>query len=583
MTSIGIILETLTLASLIALYCLLLLLLPGMFVVKLLSRFKLAPFENTYESDSLFRFVITLGTGLIVLSASFAGVKWLEYLFQVNLAITGHLAILFALVVAPWSIADLRLWAWQTLRTPLVCLYLSYLLFVFLAAFPDGDWRGVSTESVMALTSMPIDGQIPYNFSRYVLENIPFNSFEVVPGWSAFDRGPLAALAFSAIVSSLGLRESSAWLGTSPQVYFPFQAVLTLFNLLSILAVWAISEHYYGRFTARLSMLVLLSSQFFVTSAILTWPKLLAAFFLLCGMLLIVEKKKYLWTGLFIGAAVLSHDYALFIGGIIGLYCLWRGHFRGALHLAFAVLLLVSPWLITRFFFADRPSQLINLQVFCSDTTDAQVSLVDQFNSYIQKHSWSAIGSIKASNVVYPFNPLPAIGLLEVNNYSLLPIFQNAHGLTFFRVLFNTGLLFAPFVMFLLLTSILASIAKRNRSDELPFLTLLLISLLGLLPYSLILGCRDFTVSHVWAYPLVCLLAIAIGQLTASAIAGRRYFLVIYAGVAIATNIFQTFIYFWFVSASRPYLHASNLYNLSVFVLGLSLLWCLLSTRWGRM
>ncbi len=295
--------ETLLLSVLIFAYCALIFLPPGFAISGVL---KLQKYPASLELS------ISIGLGILAIS----GVYLLSYLlFQamdIDLKYAAYPVLLLPIFSTPIALSRSTQFYWKEVSSPVIAIFLCYLLLVAISSFPTGNWRGISTETTMALTSLPIDAQIPFNFSRYLLEGIPPNSLEIVPGWSAFDRGPLSAVTFSAIAASLELRDSSPWLGQSPQIYFPFPAILTLLNLFSILAVWTIAELHFGRKTAALSLLVLIPSQFFITSALLTWPKLLAAFFVLVSSVLGLTHRNWILAGIFGGAAVMSHDYALF-------------------------------------------------------------------------------------------------------------------------------------------------------------------------------------------------------------------------------------------------------------------------------
>lgn len=140
-------------------------------------------------------------------------------------------------------------------------------------------------------------------------------------------RGPLPGMAATPIVLVTGGRPPLAapempWRPFDPEGFMAFRLAMITFSCTALLAVWELVRKLAGRRAARFSVLLGVSTPFVVADMWFTWPKLLAATFVLIGGLYIIERRSYR-SGLLVGAGYLMHPSALLGVSGVGLLALW--------------------------------------------------------------------------------------------------------------------------------------------------------------------------------------------------------------------------------------------------------------------
>lgn len=128
-------------------------------------------------------------------------------------------------------------------------------------------------------------------------------------------RGPLPGLASTPIVlMSGGSPEIGApeqpWQPFDPQGFMAFRLAMVTFSCTVLLSLWELVRMLSGRRAARFAVLLGVSTPFFFADLWFTWPKLLAASFVLLGAIFLFERKP-VRSGVSVGLGYLMHPSAL--------------------------------------------------------------------------------------------------------------------------------------------------------------------------------------------------------------------------------------------------------------------------------
>jgi hypothetical protein len=128
-------------------------------------------------------------------------------------------------------------------------------------------------------------------------------------------RGPLPGLASTPIVLMSGGSPEIAppeqpWQPFDPQGFMAFRLAMVTFSCTVLLSLWELVRLLGGRRAARFSVLLGIGTPFIFADLWSTWPKLLAASFVLLGAIFLFERKP-LRSGLSVGVGYLMHPSAL--------------------------------------------------------------------------------------------------------------------------------------------------------------------------------------------------------------------------------------------------------------------------------
>jgi hypothetical protein len=145
-------------------------------------------------------------------------------------------------------------------------------------------------------------------------------------------RGPLGGLAAAPIVFMGGGKPpiespEQPWSVFDEQGFMAFRLAMMTYSVTVLLSLWELVRRVAGTGAARLAVVLGAATPFLLDELLFTWPKLLAASFVLLGALAIVERRAFL-SGLFVGLGYLMHPSALLALAGIGLLALWP--LRGA-------------------------------------------------------------------------------------------------------------------------------------------------------------------------------------------------------------------------------------------------------------
>ncbi len=169
-------------------------------------------------------------------------------------------------------------------------------------------------------------------------------------------RGPLAGLASTPIVllsggsPELNLPEAP-WRPFDPQGFMAFRLAMFAFTCTVFLSLWELVRRIGGIRAARFALVLGVSTPFLMADLWFTWPKLLAASFVLLGALCVIERRPFR-GGLLAGLGYLAHPSALLGMSAIGLISLWpikgarlwRPNLKAALLLVAGLALCVVGW-----------------------------------------------------------------------------------------------------------------------------------------------------------------------------------------------------------------------------------------------
>lgn len=185
--------------------------------------------------------------------------------------------------------------------------------------------------------NFPADNSIPHVVTQYLLKDISFKEHHpILPGQEVSNRPILMSLA---TIPYMGVLQMPAqFMGEFPrfeyvrsqwpdfriligdaQSYEVSLAVGTLLNALMLLGAAALISAVMPVTApaALLCVLIALTSPYFLFESLFIWPKSLAGFFIALALLAAIKRKSFVLGALFIGAAYLSHPYAMvFVAGM---------------------------------------------------------------------------------------------------------------------------------------------------------------------------------------------------------------------------------------------------------------------------
>jgi hypothetical protein len=198
------------------------------------------------------------------------------------------------------------------------------------------DYLGVRVQYITG--NLPTDNSLPHVISEYLLRDISFkNERPVMPGQEVSNRPILVSLILVPFRAAFSLPPKlpaglpkynyvgTVWPDFSVLMQDDFGYLFSLslgitLNALIFLAVGAFAVRAQDKSTlvAAGVVVLMLSSPYFIFQTIFTWPKELAAFFILYSVLLYYKLKAPILAGGFLAFGYLSHPYAIvFLIGFI--------------------------------------------------------------------------------------------------------------------------------------------------------------------------------------------------------------------------------------------------------------------------
>ncbi len=279
-------------------------------------------------------------------------------------------------------------------------IFIAYLLFSTLCLIlacsnptmppdlPDGayvskEWtRGVKIQYITG--NLPADNVIPFTAAEYFLRNISFQAnHPMLPGQEVTNRPVMTAAIVTPVLAAIAPPDSmdptlptfsyvkTQWpdfriLVRDDRACTVYLAVMIALNAALLLGVAAFFNSWvrWEMAPAVLGALLFTTSPYFIFQTIFTWPKDLAAFFILLALTHALTTKKHHWiTGCLVGLAYLSHPYAgAFLLGFC-LYYLVKERTKDGIR---NILWIVAGFVLTTFFWfawkkhLNLPSDLVS-------------------------------------------------------------------------------------------------------------------------------------------------------------------------------------------------------------------------------
>jgi hypothetical protein len=170
-------------------------------------------------------------------------------------------------------------------------------------------------------------------------------------GWTFSDRGPLAGLASAPVVLLSGGRPSvaasgGAWSPFDVDGFMAYRLAMMTLACTAFLPLWTLVRRLGGPRAARFAVLLAATTPFLVHEIWFTWPKLLAASLVLLSAIALIDRR-WLLSGMLVGAGYLAHPLALLSAPTLVLIALWPVLGARARHPQFRPALLLLAGLAT--------------------------------------------------------------------------------------------------------------------------------------------------------------------------------------------------------------------------------------------
>jgi hypothetical protein len=194
---------------------------------------------------------------------------------------------------------------------------------------PVGDLMGGTIYRTLEVGDR-VDSRISFAIVQLIAHGAsPFGSLAHTY-FSPYDfsaRGPLAGLAAAPSVLLAGGRPPSGlpahpWLPFDPQGFMAYRLAMMTFAGTALLSLWTLTRRLAGIRSARLALLLAATTPFVVHEVWFTWPKLLAASFVLLAAVSLIDGRP-LVAGMLVGVGYLAHPLALLSLPTLGLIALW--------------------------------------------------------------------------------------------------------------------------------------------------------------------------------------------------------------------------------------------------------------------
>ena len=288
----------------------------------------------------------------------------------------------------PWTDTEVRWTSGILIGFICGCVVITHLQIRFPPVLPDGTFifkeHTLPVKMQVLTGSLPVDNYLPFVAEEYLLHDISFtHDHPIIPGQEVTNRPLLLALAvlpFRAALDWHPLRFAPLgrfryvgrdWPDTGVFMEGPgfreFLVVGIVLNALVLLGGALVIARQGARPLLVPGLLLLATSPFYLVHALFTWPKSLAAFYLLLALHFLACRRSALWVALWGALAYYSHPYALvflFGFGCHYLVAAWpyrqRSEVRPLVGYGAAVALLLAPWFAWAYLFLRIPSNLIS-------------------------------------------------------------------------------------------------------------------------------------------------------------------------------------------------------------------------------
>ncbi|HSX45314.1 MAG TPA: glycosyltransferase family 39 protein [Candidatus Saccharimonadales bacterium] len=268
-------------------------------------------------------------------------------------------------------------------RFPIICFVLTslmYCLFIGLKfgapysyipdpnPLPNRNYHAANIKVLNIAKTSANDNYIPYRQAQFIINRSDpaKDCFVCEWGVSFFQRTPLMGSVTAGYYLVLKERPPIDYLWSTKtndheHTYAQFQIIAAILNGLFIIPAFFLIQLLFDKKTAILSLLLLISSQFFLYNAVFSWPKSLVAFFVLTMWLLILQNhlRETILAGVAAGLAYLTHDLAVLYIAASLLLLLYHRRFRDIFIVGGVMSLFAFPWLVISSVIYKKPSTFI--------------------------------------------------------------------------------------------------------------------------------------------------------------------------------------------------------------------------------
>jgi hypothetical protein len=233
------------------------------------------------------------------------------------------------------------------------------------------------------------DNYVPYRQAQFFVNRSDPGKDSFIDEWGVhfFQRTPLMGAATAEYFVLFGNHPpiASPWspIGQDPDTtYLKFQVIAHILNTLFVLPAFLLIRYFFNRRTAKIALLFMIPSQYFLFNTFFSWPKSLVAFFILFSWLLILERRLRctIGAGVVSGMAYLTHDLAVLYLGATVVLLLSQKRIRDTLIFGMVSSLFALPWLITSALVYKKPSTFIYYPLSIHD-----IPQVDKRHEIIQE------------------------------------------------------------------------------------------------------------------------------------------------------------------------------------------------------
>jgi hypothetical protein len=288
------------------------------------------------------------------------------------------------------------------IRMALLCWLLLLLLglsFLHLKVrFPEPLGDGIyvfktptTNVVVQYLTSLPADNYIPFTVSEFFLRGISFEKERpILPGNEVSNRTILMSLVALPFRAALGAPYDHPELGrfsylgrdwpdvaklNTDGAFEQFSVIGLVLNSLLLLGAITFCANLAAGSFLPLAALLYATNVYFIGQTIFTWPKALAAFFILLAWNSIRAGHGPLIVAALLGLAFHAHPYAIAFAGWVALFYLWNWWRKKQDRRAFLLFLVgfvafLLPWVVWTRYQLRIPSDLVT-QNFTGPGTEA--------------------------------------------------------------------------------------------------------------------------------------------------------------------------------------------------------------------
>lgn len=305
------------------------------------------------------------------------------------------------------SVGLATIWA-AWLIMVLVCIVFSSATIKFPDDLFDGPYviknHNLHVKVQTMTGHLPADNYLPYLVSEFFLRGISFKEERpLMPGQEIANRPILMALItipFRAALDPPPRRNNPLpkfqYLGTWwPDVgilgedrYFrQFLVVGIVLNAMIILGAALLfnSSGLTNRYSLA-GLLLIIANPYFISQVIFTWPKALAAFYLLLAIHALSVRKWTVISGVLTALAYLSHPYAVVFAGSFTLALAWKSQkmkllSQPVVHYLAAFAATIAPWFIWTKLYLKIPSDLVSQNLLTGGSL-ANMAWVRVYNFY---------------------------------------------------------------------------------------------------------------------------------------------------------------------------------------------------------